>query len=58
MIENIQDDDIREFMMRCFTNVFAAHKTIPVSILVEPILRTMQLAEIKFQPNCLDFTFF
>ncbi len=41
MIENIHDDDIREFMLRCFTNVFSAHKTIPVGILVEPILRTL-----------------
>ena len=52
MIENLQDDDIREFMMRCFTSVFAAHKTIPVTILVEPILRTMQLSptisEVKY----------
>lgn len=48
MIENIHDDDIREFMLRCFTNVFSAHKTIPVSILVEPILRTLQMNERKF----------
>ena len=48
MIENIEDDDIREFMMRSFTNVFAAHKTIPVSILIEPILRTMQLSDQRY----------
>ncbi len=43
LIENIHDDDIREFMLRSFTNVFNQHKTIPVSILVEPMLRIMQL---------------
>jgi hypothetical protein len=58
LIENIHDDDIREFMLRSFTNVFNQHKTIPVSILVEPILRIMQLTEQRFKLNCLDYTFF
>jgi hypothetical protein len=41
MVENIHDDDLREFMLRSFTSVFKDHKTIPVSILVEPFLRIM-----------------
>ena len=58
LVENIEDEDVREFMMRNFTCVFLDHKSIPVSILIEPLLRIIQLNEKMFILNVFDYNFF
>lgn len=45
-------------MQRSFTNVFKQHKTIPVSILIEPLLRIAQVSEKRYDLNVSDFQFF
>ena len=58
LVENIEDEDVREFMLDQFARVFAVHKTIPVSILAEPFIRVLQLTEKKVALNVFDFAFF
>ena len=58
LIENIDDDDVRDLMLRSFTEIFKTHKTIPVGILVEPLLRKIQIGESNFAMNVFDFNFF
>lgn len=58
LVENIDDEEIKEFMMTSFMSVFTHHKTIPVSILAEPLLRLAQINDKRFKLNAPDFTFF
>jgi hypothetical protein len=59
LVENFEEEDLREFMLTSFTQVFAQHKTIPISILIEPLLRMISLNEKpKFKFNVGDFEFF
>ena len=39
LLENINDDVTREFMLTSFTEVFTHHSSIPVTILLEPLLK-------------------
>ena len=57
-IESIGDDVTREFMMTNFTEIFYNHASIPVNILVEPLLRAIQVNDSHYTPNVFDFEFF
>jgi hypothetical protein len=58
MVENIDDEEIKEFMMNSFTNIFHSHNAIPVSILAEPLLRLATINDKRFKLNVQDFQFF
>ena len=45
-IENYDDEITREFMTHCFTDLFESQKNIPVSTLLEPLLRKIKDEEI------------
>lgn len=58
MIENIEDDVIREFMIIGFNEIFQNHQSIPVGILIDPILIILQKGDNPYQFNVFDFEFF
>jgi len=58
LIENIEDEVTREFMMHSFSEIYQNHQSIPVIILVEPLLRIMQVNEKPYPLNIFDFEFY
>lgn len=58
LVENIEDEEIRDYILSNFAQVFSLHKTIPVSILAEPLLRMIQMSDKRLQLNVHDYAFF
>lgn len=59
LIENHHDDTTRQFMMMNFVHFFESSETIPVGILLEPLLKQYMASEgITYKYNTFDFEFF
>ena len=55
-IENHEDSNIREFMLRNFQNIFHKYQTIPVEIFLEPFIKQIKISESKsYDVNIFDF---
>ena len=49
----------REFLMSNFTHIYEVHQSIPIGILLEPLLKQIQVSEgITYIYNIFDFAFF
>ena len=59
VVENHNDSETREFMLRNFTSLFNSTPTIPVAILLEHLLKQIKLsAGITYIYNTFDFELF
>lgn len=59
LVENHADEVTREYMMQNFIDLFQSHATIPVGILIDPLLKIIQTAERQtYNYNVFDFEFF
>lgn len=58
-VENHQDNEIREFMFKNFSDVFKTIQNIPVAILLESLLKQITLSgNVTYHFNIFDFEFF
>ena len=58
LIENYEDEFLREFFLKNFENIFYEFSEIPINILLEPLFRQMQVKEDKiFELNIFDIEF-
>jgi hypothetical protein len=59
LIENHADETVREFMVKSFIEIFETIPSIPVSIVVDPLIKCMQTNEMTtYQFNTFDFDLF
>ncbi|EGR31584.1 hypothetical protein IMG5_106360 [Ichthyophthirius multifiliis] len=59
LIENHQNIQIREFMLYNFIQIYSNVENIPFNILLEPLIRQIQVSEnITYFYNVIDFEFF
>lgn len=58
-IENHSNIDVREYIMHNFCTIFQRSHSIPVSIVIEPLIKQLQKADMSsYSLNVFDFTFF
>lgn len=59
LVENHQDNDVREFMFKNFADVFKNVKNIPIAILLESLMKQITLSgNVTYHFNIFDFEFF
>lgn len=59
LIENFNDDDLRELFLKNFASIFFDFPEIPISILIEPLTKQIQVNdELIFIINVYDVDFF
>lgn len=59
LVENHQDNDVREFMFKNFSDVFNNIKNIPIAILLESLMKQISLSgNVTYHFNIFDFEFF
>jgi len=58
LVENYDNVTLREFILLNFIQVFNHCQTIPVGILLEPILRQIQVSQERYLLNIYDIEFF
>lgn len=58
LIENFNNLQLREFMLLNFMQVFSKIDSIPLNILLDPLIRQIQVAESASSLNVFDFQFF
>jgi hypothetical protein len=57
MVESCHDQTLREHYLSNFTYLFEKVPSIPISLLVDPMLKQMQSTTHKFEFNIFDFDF-
>ncbi len=58
MIENHADLSLREFMLRNFRDIFSKYQSIPVDVLLEPLVKQLQVSEgSSYLLNVFDIEF-
>jgi len=58
-VENHQDIDLRDFMFKNFANLFQKIQNIPISILLESLMKQIELSgNVTYHFNIFDFEFF
>ena len=58
-VENHQDNDVREFMFKNFSDIFKTIKNIPIAILLESLMKQISLSgNVTYHFNIFDFEFF
>ena len=59
LIENHRDITTREYMMKNMTFIIERHPSIPIGILVEPLIKQLHEGlNVTYLPNVFDFEFF
>lgn len=59
LVENHQDNEIRQFMFKNFGDVFNNIKNIPIAIVLESLMKQIFLSgNITYHFNVFDFEFF
>lgn len=59
LVENHSESTTREYIMQNFEQIFETQPTIPVGIVVEPLVNQLQISEgISYFYNSIDFQFF
>ena len=59
LIENHADLELREFLIKNFQNIFTSFYNIPIEILLEPLIKQIQVTEnISYIINVFDIEFF
>lgn len=57
MVESCHDPTLREHYLSNFTSLFRTVPSIPISLLIEPLLKQMQSEKVPFSFNIFDFDF-
>jgi hypothetical protein len=59
LVENHSDSTTREYIMQNFEQILETQPTIPIGILVEPLVNQLQISEgVTYIYNSIDFQFF
>jgi hypothetical protein len=59
IVENPEDVDVRSFYLANFRNLFTANKTIPIQLLLDPLLKQIGLKiDFNLSLKAFDFDFF
>ncbi|OMJ93856.1 hypothetical protein SteCoe_3045 [Stentor coeruleus] len=57
LVENYRDSLIREFILQNFKTLFESAQSIPIGILLEPLIKQFQITQ-DLECNTIDFEFF
>ncbi|OMJ70384.1 hypothetical protein SteCoe_31656 [Stentor coeruleus] len=55
LVENFTSQDVREFIMGNFVVLFKMNSSIPITILLEPLIKRLQVSEISLEVFDYDF---